>query len=259
MLLKTFSHNRWNMIFEQKRFQNLSHHPRCPHTLSYTSGGVETLKAAFLYPLHSCQRRYGILAVMYQTQRQRDTCSRPFLLLLWDEFFLLLLFLSCWLQRTSLDEAPQDSGESILLALLLFLSPLYVFWGAPRWSQRGGGSGALQMNAPAILVVRIKMCVLCVGERGRSPGGSGGGRVSQSDSDRCQAQENQEVGAKVWREEEEAEQGDVQGLCHTQTSHLTVLNCLITTVMRVWVCVMRTNSHDTIRYYDENEPSILIF
>lgn len=38
----------------------------------------------------------------------------------------------------------------------------------------GGGSGALQMNAPAIIAVRVKMCVLCVGERGRSPGGSGG-------------------------------------------------------------------------------------
>lgn len=85
----------------------------------------------------------------------------------------------------------------------------------------GGGSGALQMNAPAIIAVRVKMCVLCVGERGRSPGGSGG-RACESIRLRS-LPGSREARAKVWREEEEAEQGDVEGLCHALASQLTVL------------------------------------
>ena len=125
-------------------------------------------------------------------------------------------FLSCWLQKTGqgwMRGGSAGRGVSIVLTLSLSLSSICILRCSIEWSQRGGSSSALQMNAFSILVVLIKcvcVCVcVCVEGGGRSPGGCGGLSVTQSGSDQCQAHEN---GVR----EQERRRGEMKGRQHKE-------------------------------------------
>lgn len=125
-------------------------------------------------------------------------CSSGMIFFYFFYFFISKLLASK--DKFGWEEALQGSRESIPpLSLSLFL--LYVFWGAPSSDLRGGQQQCLTDECFLnISCAHQNVCVCVFEERGSSPGVSGGGSVSQSDCDRCQAHENQGAGVKAWRE-----------------------------------------------------------
>lgn len=100
--------------------------PSCIHSVN-VRGDMEFLPLCL-----GCKRR-----------RQRDTRSRPFLLLLWDDFFIfffIFLFLSCWLQKTSLDERRLCRAVGNPFPLSLSLSSICILRCSAEWSQRGAAA-----------------------------------------------------------------------------------------------------------------------